>query len=262
MKPKILLGLVGLPRSFKETANNLFTNLINPNIEKYDFSIVINTDDTYINTHSRTNKLSTVRYNTREELEVEFKNIYSPYLKNITYSTYENILYSDIPFSLYLIRINKIIQESDINSYDYYIFMRFDVIILNPINMDNYFNTFSIITSIINRDGLFFNQDWEQMLISHKNPFFLYIYYYNKFWNKYSNTNNYSIYKHTMFIDKFDEFKSIEYRELTQNEIDYIRIKGNITGTFDSDLWKAVYILIINNYNFIPEQNTIFKHKY
>jgi len=43
-KPKLLVGLYGLPRTFEHTANNFFEALIIPNMDTYDITIMINTD--------------------------------------------------------------------------------------------------------------------------------------------------------------------------------------------------------------------------
>jgi hypothetical protein len=44
MKKRVLICLFGLPRTFKLTAESLFSNLIYPNSDKCDFDIIINTD--------------------------------------------------------------------------------------------------------------------------------------------------------------------------------------------------------------------------
>ena len=44
MKPKILIGFVGMLRNFKTTKSNIFANLINNNKDTFDIDVVFNTD--------------------------------------------------------------------------------------------------------------------------------------------------------------------------------------------------------------------------
>jgi len=268
----VLIGIVGLPRDFKRTASTILSNLINPNLEKYNFSIIINTatcKDHIDNNYGR--DIVRPQYNTDIEMEEDFKIAYGPYFKKCTYYTLTSHMLDTNTgvHGNHIFRINKILEDQESVHYDYYIMMRSDVRIEYPINMDNYKNTFSLINTFVCRSGSFFEEDWGIMMISDRNPFFLYHYYHNMYWKHFDPTckDYYLSYKHPHELThELILCEDIEQNNLSISMIEYIRQTYKLTGWYDSTieyLYKGILSLMRNKYIFRPEQNcTISGHEF
>jgi hypothetical protein len=255
LKNKVLIGFVGLYRNFKETSKNIFINLIENNLEKYDFTIIINTDKECINTDKWNNCTSQFKYNNIDELENDLINSYNIHnqLKYIVYYNYNSGIKDTDPF---LLRINQIINieknKKNLN-YDYYIFLRMDIILNRPIIINNYYNKFSIISGHLERPCHFSNRDWDFMWISDKKSFFLWIYLYSIFFKNYYNDNRLLSYKHDLY-NTYNNFDNIESK-LTNNEINYLYYRSKLKGYYSYGICKAVYNLYLNNCDFELSEN-------
>lgn len=241
---KVLIGFVGLYRNFKETSTNILLNLIQPNMEKYLFSIIINTDFSCITTNKRKN-ISESIYSNLEDLEKDLYNSYNKY-NQIKYIMIDNCNFREIPADPFLFRINKIIEKEKNEDYDFYIFIRMDVEINKNINLDNYNNKFSIITPNVQRECIFHNRDWDFMWISDKKSFFSWIYYYSIFYKKYYNNNSMVSYNlnNTLIID-----------DLSMENIELIYKYSKLKGSYCKELFIAVYCLYLNNCIFELSEN-------
>lgn len=145
-KKRVLIGLFGLSRTFKTTSKLLFEKIINPNIDKFDFDIVINTDfnSNVLTINRPDNKGGTSKYKydnvdvLRSEL-TEYYNIHNQ-LKDIIIYNKETHFIVYPSFVVYK-RIQQILKNRfDKNEkYDIYIMLRLDIIIdkvlfLNDVN--------------------------------------------------------------------------------------------------------------------------------
>ena len=145
-KKRVLIGLFGLSRTFKTTSKLLFEKIINPNIDRFDFDIVINTDfDSNVSTINRPdNKGATSKYKydnvdvLRSEL-TEYYNIHNQLKDIIIYNKETHFIV--YPFFVVYKRIQQILKNRfDKNEkYDIYIMLRLDIIIdkvlfLNDVN--------------------------------------------------------------------------------------------------------------------------------
>lgn len=141
-KKKCLIGIVGLYRTFEKTSTNIYNNIINSN-KNYDFTIVINTDLENVDLKKERDKKYKKIIYTKNILEKKFKKCYGKFgnLKKITY--YNNN--SKYTSGLFKLRINKIIDIED-KDYDVCIFIRPDVIINKPLNIDKFIDKRKIYT--------------------------------------------------------------------------------------------------------------------
>lgn len=145
-KKRVLIGLFGLSRTFKTTSKLLFEKIINPNIDKFDFDIVINTDfDSNVLTANRADNkgsISKYKYDNVDVLRSELTEYYNIHnqLKDIIIYNKEThfIVY---PFFVVYKRIQQILKNRfDKNEkYDIYIMLRLDIVIdkvlfLNDVN--------------------------------------------------------------------------------------------------------------------------------
>jgi hypothetical protein len=243
MSKKVLLGLVGLPRTFKKTSKYLFDNLINNNSD-YEFEIIINTDSKFINTGKYDSKKSKYSYDTIEELEINFNITYGNIIKKITYLDYDPFCNS-YPW---LVRISHIINNQQIDNYDFFIFLRMDVIIVNPINLNNITDTLYIGTHPYQRSGIFLNKDWDFLWIADKNSFYLFFSNFVEYFKKTSNDNRLQINNNINF-DICNDY------ELNNNDINIVTQFGSLTGSYIPEIWKSIYLLMINNKKIIFEDN-------
>jgi hypothetical protein len=145
-KKRVLIGLFGLSRTFKTTSKLLFEKIINPNIDNFDFDIVINTDfESNVLTAYREDNVGSVskyKYDNVDALRSELTEYYNVQnqLKDIIIYNKEThfIVY---PFFVVYKRIQQILKNRfDKNEkYDIYIMLRLDIIIdkvlfLNDVN--------------------------------------------------------------------------------------------------------------------------------
>ena len=177
-KPTCLIGLFGLSRTFQKTSKLLFEKIIDPNKDKYDFDIIINTD---LNckgcTYGRSDTnlgISKYKYENVEYFINDLNSSYNKYnqLKDITFYNYDNT----IPiFSWCLVykRIQLILQNAFQNGkvYDIYIMLRMDIVLNNILNLDDIKNELLIITGDVVRSSIFHNRDTDHVICGNYKPF-------------------------------------------------------------------------------------------
>lgn len=223
---KCLISFVGLCRTFEKTADNIFNNIIIPNINNYNFDIVLNTD--YI----------------CENKEDQLFSIYNRYkqVKKINYST----LCGSTNGSFYE-QFSNLFLESE-NVYDIYIILRFDVIISKIINLNDYNDTLSIISGNFIRPCLFHNRDWDYIWISSRKPLYLFLPIFLSYDRNLSN-------KFKRIKEYENEFllydSKVKNCQLDQSIINEIYKKTNISGYYYNIGFSAIYILLLNNCKFI-----------
>jgi hypothetical protein len=142
-KKSCLIGLVGLYRTFEKTSINLYHNVIKNN-PKYQFTIIINTDiENEDLLKKRNDKYKKIIY-PKKILEKKFKEKYGKFgnLK-ITYFN-NNGKYKSGLFSKRILKIMDEVKEK----YDMYIFIRPDVIINKPLNIDKFISNIKIFTIV------------------------------------------------------------------------------------------------------------------
>lgn len=142
MKKKCVIGFFGLYRTFEITSQNIREKLINYNKNDFDFEIVICTDLLNNNLSKWNENKSKFNY-TQEILEEKLHLSYNKNneLKKIIYLNLED---TNNKSSGYIIskRIEAIMNylDSNNNKYDLYIMMRIDVILNDPVNLNDYLN--------------------------------------------------------------------------------------------------------------------------
>lgn len=139
MKPKILIGFVGMLRSFKTTKSNIFANLINNNKDTFDIDVVFNTD--YYNCsstrHGANPEIINPKYDNELALEKEIKNVYGDYVKGVQIF---NINTKEMTHTWIYFYIRAITILRTFNNYDYVVILRPDIVLTNPINLENLVN--------------------------------------------------------------------------------------------------------------------------
>lgn len=161
----IYVGLYGCYRTFEETYNNLFINLIENN-KNYNFDIYINTEYKKGYQHTKWNNSNKDYKYSQEKLDNILKKCYKSHLKNITYESLKK--HNNFP------RVTNLINDCKNNkkTYDLYIFIRLDCLLSYKINLDNYIKTFNHNNvKLICRDIVFegrqdHNRDWNMGIIS------------------------------------------------------------------------------------------------
>jgi hypothetical protein len=223
---KCLISFVGLCRTFEKTADNIFNNIIIPNMKYYNVDIVLNTDLIC------------------KDKEDQLFSIYNRYnqVKKINYS----LLCGRTNGSFYE-RFADLFLESE-NVYDIYIIVRFDVIINKIINLNDYNNTLSIISGNFKRPCLFHNRDWDYIWISSRKPLYLFLPIFLSY--------NTDLSKKFIRIKEYEnEFllydSKVKNCELDQSIINEIYKKTNISGYYYNIGFSAIYILLLNNCKFI-----------
>jgi len=232
----VLLSIIGQPRTYDITTIFLIKNLIEPNKDRYNFKIIFNTqlDDIYYN---------------KDDFENSLKNIFLEYSLNIQYfeTTYNNTVHGIIKF---LNRINNVCISESHNSYDFYIFLRTDTIIKKLINLDNFnINDFSIISDdLVYRNGEFLKRDFDIMYIAGRSPLYTFLYPFTIVFKERYQLDSIEIFKDTNFEYIYKYYDTLKNRDLTDTEINNINTKFDVDGAFESGIWKALHILLINNY--------------
>jgi hypothetical protein len=140
-KKTVLLGFVGLYRTFKITSENLFANLITPNSHDYDFTIIINTDkqnnDRVIKRGGGWKSSEHYQYDDNNLLDKDLNRYYNrkKQLKDIIY--YNNNSNTIGGTGIFELRIKQILEKEK-KKYDFYIFLRMDVVLNKSINLNNF----------------------------------------------------------------------------------------------------------------------------
>lgn len=241
MKKTVLLSFVGQYRTFEKTADNIFNNIIIPNKDDYNINIVINTE--IENTNTNGNKLLKHHNYDQNTLIEKLANTYNRFnqLQYIYFSSFEKFVVNP-PCDLFGIRIAQIleIEQNKNNVYDYYIFCRLDVIINKPIRLDEYFkdDKLLIISGNFYRKCDTYHRDWNFIWLGTHKSLFTFMYPYA----------NYKI-KNNDFINIYNSYDELIKRNLTTEEIQYIREKGGLDGDI-SDYFKGVHLVLTNNCKF------------
>jgi hypothetical protein len=167
-KKKCLIGLVGLSRTFVETAPALYSNIIDHNSASFDFTLVVNTEEH--NNNSKRIRSKVVAENLSEKLHAAYKNLH-------------NIIYFDISpdarvagKSAWMARISAILEQEKDNLFDIYVFIRLDCALNKPLDLNRFCKGdgefFSIISGKIRDVGRADHKyDYDYCWIGSKNIF-------------------------------------------------------------------------------------------
>ena len=216
-KKKCLLIFYGLPRTVEQTSENIYDNIINPNKDKYEFTIIINTysDD----------------YNL-EKLNEKLNKIYN--CKNIIIENYDKNN-GDDPVNA---RLYSPLQQEVNTHYDMYIYSRMDIILNKNVYLDDYVDSLCIVEGPNTRDSYFHNRDWDYMWIGSEKPFKIWCYYLLEHLGKKIDDNSFNY--------KNDIFSNLNYNQM-------IKIKNKIKLIDDSNtisfLHNIVNEILLNGYN-------------
>lgn len=182
-KKKVLIGLYGLSRTFKQTSVLLFERIINPNKDKYDFDIIINTDfNAEVLTYGRqdnSNGVSCYKYNKLDDL---YSDLYTCYnrenqLKEVIIYNKENTFFIH-PFFLTFKRIQQILKKAyDSNkTYDIYIVMRLDMLITTTLDLNSVSNELVPLSGNFTRNYFLHNRDILDSFYGSYKPFMYWFY--------------------------------------------------------------------------------------
>ena len=179
---RVLIGLFGLARTFKDTSKLLFERIIYPNSKDYTFDIIINTDfENGSLTYGRgENGSSTANYK-YDDIDLFKKDITECY--NIHGQLKDIILFNKDPsfiiFPWFIVykRIQQILQKSFENNtkYDVYIMMRMDIIV-DTVHLNDMDNELLLVSGSHVREAYLHNRDIDFMMIGNYRPFMMWIY--------------------------------------------------------------------------------------
>ena len=228
---KILLGIVGQYRTFEKTYQNIYEMLIDNNPE-HSFDIIINTDFNNKNI-STTNKknLNIINYS-KEEL---IKRLNFCYGKNlIDVINYEHLDENTGATMLFRKRISIICNDLN-NNYDLYIFLRFDIILKNKINIEKYYNnSFNFICGDkTNNNRKDHNRDWDFCIIFNKVEYFNYFNFYKN--SKYISIED---------INMVELIKFLKKANLKSKYIDLINTEN--IDSWVKNFWCNLYNMSLN----------------
>ena len=250
-KKTVLLGFVGLYRTFKITSENIFANLITPNSNEYDFTIVINTDkqnnDRIIKRDSGWKSSDHYQYDDNKELHSDLISSYDrkKQLKNIIY--YNNNSKTIGGTGIFEKRIQQILEKEK-KKYDFYMFIRMDAILTKDINLKNFDNKTGFINGIRETGGLLHNRDFDYCWFGTKKGIHLMI-----------------------FPEKAATWKNLIHNDLTNEVIYDINNKVGFRGKFIRYLkkyknswairwYRKIYNLQLNDcdFNVFHEKRNIY----
>ena len=172
-KPKCLIGLYGLHRTFKESSKHLFEKIIDPNKDKYDFDIIINTDFNGrccgpMRPDITKTGVSKYKYHTEKSLLNDLYIYYNKYdqLREVIIYNYDN---TTIMRSWWLVykRIQSILIKAfqSKKKYDIYIMHRIDAVLDKVLYLDDIKNELLLITSISTRPAYLHNRDMMDLVM-------------------------------------------------------------------------------------------------
>ena len=227
---KVLLMFTGLSRAYSECVDNIFENLIIPNMYNYEFKIYINTQS---NEEAVLYKDLEKKYNRFNQLqEIIFYNMPEKYWKE------RGGIGGCGCGLIQLIRCHQILEKEQQNKYDFYIMLRPDIKISSKLILDNYINTFLNVTGNFVRNGHIHNRDWEGVTVGYKDSFivysylqFLHVWAFPDLQKKYKETIYYKEYnkwinKHTFDSDEIKNncgLKGDQNIENTPNHINLVK---------------------------------------
>ncbi len=182
-KKKVLIGLYGLTRTFKQTSSLLFERIINPNKDSYDFDIYINTDfDAGVLTCGRadnSNGTSCHKYSNLDDLYADLNAYYNKenQLKEIIIYNKENTFLIH-PYFLIVKRIQQILKKAYDNNkvYDIYINMRMDSVITNILDLNSVSNDFVLTCGNFTRNYFLHNRDILDIFYGNYKPYMFWFY--------------------------------------------------------------------------------------
>jgi len=171
---RCLLMFFGLPRTIANCSGNINKNLIDENKEDCEFTIIISTDLDGREQPKWDGKRKSTKYE-QSILETKLHTLYHN-IKAILYLSGPSFHYS--PFggkSITIVyeRLAQLLTHEKNNTYDYYVFSRTDIKLLQPIRLNDYNNKFSMITRGPNKGGggQFYVRDWDYMWIGCEKAF-------------------------------------------------------------------------------------------
>jgi hypothetical protein len=161
MKKRVLICLVGLARTFKRAAPLLFERIIEPNKDRYDFDIVINTDLKGVGlTYGRPDTAQTGRsvyqYNDESTFISDLMETYKIPRSAITFYNFE-VTKPVMSWFLTYKRLGLLLSNRQ--QYDMYILMRMDAYILNPVKLTDFERSLVFYSSTGPRPGYFHDRD-------------------------------------------------------------------------------------------------------
>lgn len=244
---KCLLLISGVSRTFDKTANNLFQNIIEPNMKNIQFEIHI-CDDLNVKSTKKWNTTNILKKNK----ELHTKKLMKAYNK---YNQVENIHFwswggekvsknapdcGGINIKRWCVALKHIKFEL----YDYFIFIRPDVIINKKINLPDYKKEFSIISGNFIRPCSWHNRDWDYIWVGDNNAFLYWFipYLYEERFQDLS----------IAYKDILEKFKKIE--KLNHNEITKIKsivnLKGHNNHSTVEYYCRIIKFMKLNGYDF------------
>jgi hypothetical protein len=247
-KKTVLVCLIGLYRTFKETSKNIFMNIIEPNMDRYDFTIVINTDFECNNCNPKYSdpeqrKQKDAVYKDVNELTKDLTEVYNKHnqLSRVDYCNYNGELRC-----LFEYRTNIILEQEVKNNYDIIITARLDIIVNKQVDLDKCGDAFYIISGNEYRPYVFHNRDWAMMWIGDSRSFHGWL----------NSINGLS----TEYISKKYSFKKPEAdKKLTNEEIIELYKFYNIDAGYCPDKFMVLYKIYINNIKmFFTDKEELF----
>lgn len=223
---KCLLMFFGLPRTFEECSKNINKNLIYYNKEACEFTIIISTDIDGKEHDKWNGKKNNTKYD-RNILENKLHSVYKN-IKNILYLS--GPLYHYSPFGskspvIMYERLAQLLTHEKCNNYDYYVFSRMDIKLIQPIKLSDFDNKFSMITRgpNIGGGGMFYIRDWDYMWIGCAKSFNLWC--INML--KYGHTMKSNKESKTSYLELLDDNKYLSNNIKNYNDISIEHIQKN-----------------------------------
>ena len=182
-KQRVLIGLYGLSRTFKQTSKLLFDRIIYPNLQRFTFDIMINTDFTAESlTAGRPDirgTTSAYKYDDEQLFRDELTECYNIHcqLKDITiYNRESHFLVH--PFFVIYKRIQQILAKAHETepAYDIYIIMRMDTTVDRVVDLSEINNDVVLVSGNFTRDFYLHNRDIiDTVFYGNRTPFMYWI---------------------------------------------------------------------------------------
>jgi hypothetical protein len=183
-KKKCLIGLYGMPRTFKVTSKLLFERLIEPNKDKYEFDIIIDTDFNNVGLACQrpdtdSTGISSYKYKDIESLKNDLNESYNKYdqLKDILIYNHDNT-YPIMSWCLVFKRIQNILLKAYENKklYDKYVMYRIDTVLDKNLYLEDINNEIFLVTANWKRPAFFHDRDLiDQVMCGNYKPFMYWV---------------------------------------------------------------------------------------